>query len=94
MIAADPECAWILRIVDVNTADIRRTGQLVFRVLAALNVEARYAISQHGSGPHLSAATGHGVIRRAPWRRDFPLRDAFGLGIEHADSVALIFPEP
>src|SRR5258708_17504295 len=66
----------------------------MYSVYRPLRVEARHAVGQHGSRPRLAVAAGHGVVRRAPGRRHFPLRDALGPGIEHADRVALIFGEP
>src|SRR6266567_802177 len=37
MVAADPQCAGFLRIIDVNAANIGWVRQHVFRVLAAAN---------------------------------------------------------
>src|SRR5712691_6558481 len=83
VIAADPKRAGILRIVDIDATDVGRAGQHVFRVLPALNVEAGHTVGQHGPGPRLAVAVEH-----------LPLRHAFGLGIEHADGVALVFAKP
>src|SRR5439155_9373162 len=94
VVAADPERTWTLRIVDVDAADVGRARQHVFRVLAALDIEACHTVGQHGPGPRLAVAAGYGVVRRAPRRGHLPLGHAFGLGIEHADGVALIFAKP
>src|SRR5713101_3222033 len=94
VVAADPERAGVLRIVEIDAADVGRARQHVFRVPAALDVEARHAVGQHRPGPRLAVAAGDGVIGCAPRRRHLPLRDALGPGIEHADGVALIFGEP
>src|SRR5882762_4197036 len=94
VVAADPERAGAPRIVEIDAADVGRARQHVFRVLAALDVEARHAVGQHGPRPGLAVSAGHGVVGRAPRRRHLPLRDALGPGIEHADCVALIFGKP
>src|SRR5713101_5479460 len=94
MVAPDPQRAGALRIVEIDAADVGRARQHVLRVLAALGVEARHAVGQHRPRPRLAVLAGDGVIGCAPRRRHLPLRDALGLGIEHADGVALIFGEP
>src|SRR6267143_5805125 len=94
VVAADPERSRAHRIVEIDAADVGRARQHVFRVLAALDVEARHAVGQHGPRPGLAVSAGHGVIGRAPRRRHLPLRDALGPGIEHADCVALVFGKP
>src|SRR5438093_3189041 len=43
VVVADPERARALRIVDIDAADVGRARQHVFRVLAAIDVEARHA---------------------------------------------------
>src|SRR5437868_6431291 len=94
MVVADPERAGILRIIDVNPADVGRARQHVLRVLAALDIEPRHTIRQHGTGPSIAVAIEHGVVRRAPRCRHLPFLHAFGFWIEHADRVALIFTKP
>src|SRR6266699_4039371 len=54
VVVADPERARALRIVDMDTPDMGRARQLIFRVLAALDVKAGHAIGQHGTGPCLA----------------------------------------
>src|SRR5260221_4759385 len=94
VVAADPERARALRIVEIDAADVGRARQHVFGVLAARDVEARHTVGQHGARPRLAVLAGDRVIGRAPRRRHLPLRDALGPGIEHADGVALVFGEP
>src|SRR5260370_11212187 len=69
VIAADPERARALRIVDMDTPDVGRVRHLIFRVLAALDIKARHALGQHGTGPCLAVAAGLGVQRRPARRR-------------------------
>src|SRR6267154_545686 len=66
VIVADPERARALRIVDMDTPNIGRVRQLIFRILAALDIKSRHAIGKHGTGPCLAATAGLCIIGRPP----------------------------
>src|ERR1700688_4759686 len=54
VVAADPKRAGVLRIVDIDAADVGRARQHVFRILAALDIQTRHTVGRHGPGPRLT----------------------------------------
>src|SRR5580704_18706120 len=94
VVAADPQRAGVLGVVDEDAADIGRPRQRVFGVLPGLDVEARDPVGVHRGGPGIAVLVGYRVIRRRPRCRHFPFLDLAGLRVEHADGIAEIFGEP
>ena len=95
VVAADPQRAGVLRIVDINAANVGRARQHVFRVLAALDYpDAPHGRSAWNRSTHRRcgrATASYGALHGVG---TFHSGHALGLGIEHADRVALIFAKP
>src|SRR5580658_2403291 len=64
VVAADPERPRISPVIHKHAADISRARQLIFDVLAGLDVEARDAIGVHRAGPGVPIAVERRIVRR------------------------------
>ena len=95
MVAADPERHRRRRVVDEHAADVGVLRQQILAHTAPVFGSSRETrsliIEPVQASPFLSSDD---VIGLRPRRRQHPLLDLLGLGIEHADGVAGVFGEP
>src|SRR6202035_3983211 len=94
VVVADPERDGCGGIVDEHPPDIGTARQEIVDRRAGGRIEPGDLIAQHRAGPGFAVLVGDDVIGRRPFRRDLPLPELFGLGVEHADAIGAIFAEP